>query len=306
MSATDKGWADYWQHDGDGGEVFVNAKGERHPALAEYWRLVFSRLPANARVMDLASGAGSVFAHLESDHGQQLHAADIAAEALQALEQRIPNVATTVCSASAVPLDDGSFDLVVSQFGIEYAGLGAFTEAARLLAPDGRMACLCHVEDGYIDSNNKAQLDEANLIAAADFIGLCVDLTKAGYSGDVAAMQSSETAFMPVSAQIAAGMKRCPGGIHSYLLQGFRQLFEQRRAYDEADITGWLEKMRGELDKNIDRLTRMRAAALSKEDTLRITENLQAAGLQEIQFELFTTSGNELPVAWKLSARRPA
>ena len=64
--------------------------------------------------------------------------------------------------------------------------------------------------------------------------------------------------------------------------------------------------MRADLDKNIDRLSRMRAAALSKADMTTIAENLTAAGLQEIQFNLFTTPGNELPVAWKLSARRPA
>jgi hypothetical protein len=90
------------------------------------------------------------------------------------------------------------------------------------------------------------------------------------------------------------------------LFQGFQQLFEQRQKYDEADITSWLDEMRQELNKNIDRLTRMRAAALSPEDVANITENLTSAGLQEIQFKQFMTSGNKLPVAWSLSASRPA
>lgn len=306
MSTTDQGWAEYWQHDGDGGEVFVDAKGDRHPALADYWSTVFDRVPPNARIIDIASGAGSIFAHLPVGHSFQLHAADIAEEALQALAERIRDVATTVCSADAVPFDDGYFDWVVSQFGIEYAGIDAFTEAARLVAPGGGLACLCHLEDGYIDSNNKAQLDEAKYLDESQFIELCIDLTRAGYSEDVGDMQRTEAAFLPVARNIAAGMKRCSGGIHSHLFQGFRKLFEERRSYDEADTISWLEDMRGELEKNIDRLSRMRAAALTAADTVSITKSLKSARLQDIQFDLFTTEGNQLPVAWILSATRSA
>jgi len=306
MSSTDQGWADYWQHDGDSGEVFINSKGERHPALAEFWNAVFDGTAADAAVIDIASGAGSVFAHLPEGHSLQLFAADIAQEALASLSNRIPGVTTMVCSATAVPYDDGRFDLVVSQFGIEYAGIDAFTEAARLVAPGGRLAGLCHVEDGYIDSNNKTQLEEARLVNETNFIDLAIDLTKAAFSADVDAMQRSEKAFVPVMKKVAAGIQRCSRGIHSHLYQGFQRLFERRRSYDEADIISWLKQMQIELDKNIDRLSRMRAAALSPADTVNITENLKSAGLQGIQFEHFTTLGNRLPVAWKLSAARPA
>ncbi len=306
MSSTDQGWADYWQHDGDSGEVFVNSKGERHPALAEFWNVVFAGTAADAAVIDIASGAGSVFAHLPEGHSLQLFAADIAQEALASLSNRIPGVTTMVCSADAVPYGDGRFDLVVSQFGIEYAGIDAFTEAARLVAPRGRLVSLCHVEDGYIDSNNRAQLDEAILVDESGFIDLAIDLTMAGFSADTAAKQRSEAAFAPAMQQVGEGVRRCPQGIHSHLFQGFQQLFEQRQKYDEADITSWLGEMRKDLNKNMDRLTRMRAAALSPEDVANITENLTSAGLQEIQFKQFMTSGNNLPVAWSLSASRPA
>jgi ubiquinone/menaquinone biosynthesis C-methylase UbiE len=306
MSTTDQGWVDYWQHDGEGGEVFVNSKGERHPALAEYWNHAFEGVAGRSRVIDIASGAGSIFAHLSPDHGLELFAADIAEEALEALKARIPGVTTVACPAEAVPYGDGYFDLVVSQFGIEYAGIEAFTEAGRLVAAGGCLAALCHVEDGYIDSNNKAQLEEARLVDEMRFIDLAKDLTRVAFSNDANAMQQSEAVFAPVMSKVAAGVERCPRGIHCHLFRGFRQLFEQRRAYDATDITTWLEQMRADLDKNIDRLSRMRAAALSKADVTTIAENLTAVGLQEIQFNLFATPGNELPVAWKLSAWRPA
>ena len=115
MSNSEKGWTDYWKKDSADGEVFVNAQGERHPALAEFWRQQFECLPDGSRIIDLASGAGSVFAHLPEGHDHQLFAADISQVALKALEERFPGVTTIVCSADQVPLGDGSFDVVVSQ-----------------------------------------------------------------------------------------------------------------------------------------------------------------------------------------------
>jgi SAM-dependent methyltransferase len=306
MSTIDRGWTDYWQHEGDGGEVFVNAKGERHPALAKFWASVFDGISASAAVVDLASGAGSIFAHLPADHGFRLHAADISEEALEALATRIPGVATSVCSADSLPYTDGQFDLVVSQFGIEYAGQAAFIEAARVVAKGGHLHCLCHARDGYIDSKNKGQLDAATDISESGFIKLCRDLAITGFGSNATAMQASEAAFIPVAKRVAESVQRTPVGVHSHLYQGFRQLFEDRRDYDLADITGWLDGMQLEVDRAIDRLTRMRAAALSAPDVAELTENLKTAGLHQIQFDLFTTPGNELPVAWSLSAMRLA
>ena len=71
-TTTDSGWSDYWDQDVGAGEVFVNAEGERHPALAAYWRGVFATLPSGSKVVDLASGAGSIYAHLPEAHGYEL------------------------------------------------------------------------------------------------------------------------------------------------------------------------------------------------------------------------------------------
>ncbi len=139
----DKGWSDYWEKDGAaGGEVFVNAKGGRHPALAEFWLSRFADLAEGARVLDVASGAGSIYAHLDPGHGFDLNATDIAPEALEALAKRIEGVSTEVSGAENLPYEDASFDLVVSQYGIEYAGSEAFSEAARLVRPGGSLATL--------------------------------------------------------------------------------------------------------------------------------------------------------------------
>ncbi|MDJ0941242.1 MAG: class I SAM-dependent methyltransferase [Woeseiaceae bacterium] len=305
MVRAEQGWSEYWENEGAGGEVFVNARGEKHPALTEFWSGVFKSLPAGSRIIDIASGAGSIYGHLPTNHGFALSAADISAEALVTLESRIPGTTTIVCPADRIPVDDASFDLVVSQFGIEYAGRDAFAEAGRLVAPGGRLVVLAHVRGGYIDSRNKAQLEEAQLVADLRFIDHCLELINAAYSGDATGMQEAEAAFVPVASEIDAGIGRCRQGVHTHLLVGFRQLFERRNRYEKADITGWLEGMRGEVNRAVARLSHMRTAAMSAEDIGVIRDHLEKAGLDEVAIDQFRTPGNAQAVAWRIMASRP-
>jgi ubiquinone/menaquinone biosynthesis C-methylase UbiE len=304
MNSSPEGWSDYWEKDGAGGEVFVNARGEAHPALADFWQAAFENVAAGSRIIDIASGAGSVFAHLPDGHGCRLTAADISATALESLSQRIPGVTTLVCSADDIPLDDASFDMVVTQFGIEYAGVGAFDEAARLLAPGGRFVGLCHYRDGYIDSDNRAQLDEARIVKERGFIDAAIVLARAGFTNDAARLKRAQDAFAAIATPVGEGMRRHRKGIHTYLFQGFRRLYENRRQYVLADITGWLDGMRGELDKTIDRLERICDAALSADDVQRVRELFEARGLEQVHCTPFGTAENQLPVAWQLAARK--
>ena len=304
MSEPDGKWSDYWANDGASGEVFVNAKGEKHPRLAAYWDKKFVGLATGARIIDLASGAGSVFAQLPEDHGFDLHAADISAEALDALRNRIPGTTTVVCPADKVPYQDHMFDLVVSQFGIEYAGIEAFGEAARLVSRGGSLVALCHIRDGYIDSSNRAQLAEAVLAVDTGFIEKAIALTEAAFAADRDVQANTHAAFVPAERQLSAAVMRQKMGVHAHLYLGFRKLFEERQSYAPADITTWLTEMRKELDKNIDRLTRMCDAALSRDDMGRVSEMLTAQGLRNVSYLKFETPENDLPVAWDLTATR--
>lgn len=304
MHRKDDGWSEYWQQDSADGEVFVNAKGGAHPALQAFWTEIFAKQAAGSRVLDIASGAGSVYAHLPVGHGFELHATDIAPEALETLTERIAGATTTVSGAESMPFDDGVFDLVISQFGVEYAGQTAFAEAARVVADRGRLVMLTHVEDGYIDSNNKAHLDEAKVARAARFIEQAKELSETAFKKGGKALVQREKAFVPAIRTLAEAQQRCEQGVHVHLLAGFKQLYEDRQNYDLSDILGWLDGMQGELDKAIDRLSRMRAAARSQSDAEDIRMMLDRAGFSDVNIKPFLTPANELPIAWEILARR--
>lgn len=299
-----RGWSDYWREDGATGEVFIGKDGSTNPHLDAFWSAHLQRLAAQSTVIDIASGAGSVFKHIPKDRNTELVASDLSTEALSLLAQRTPESICVAASADALPFADGVFDCVVSQFGIEYAGERAFAEAGRIVAAGGRLIALCHIEDGYIDSKNKQLLAGAMLTRDLDFIPLAASLTRAAF-GD-GNFEATAHAFQPAERALAAFVASHPDGFHAHLYRGFRQLFEHHRQYALQDITGWLDAMATDLGRNIMRLESMRAAALSPPAIERIRRDLDVAGISTTATP-FELPGHGKPVAWQiLGSRTPA
>ena len=95
------------------------------------------------------------------------------------------------------------------------------------------------------------------------------------------------------------------GGVHTHLYLGFRQLLERYQRYALSDITGWLNEMTEELDKNVVRLEAMRDAACSENTIRGICRQLTENGLRKIGYSPFTIEGNDQPVAWSITAEKP-
>ena len=137
-NTTADDWSNYWRGRTaeSSGAALVGAGVESDAELSAFWQAVFSSASSEAQVLDLACGAGSALRHAADAGIRRIAGADISSDALKALEKAVPGAITTECSAADTPFEDGMFNYVVSQFGIEYAGLLAATkEAARLLAP---------------------------------------------------------------------------------------------------------------------------------------------------------------------------
>jgi len=298
-------WSEYWASQGLGGEVFVNPAGEKHPELAEHWRAVFAEHTGPQTVLDVAAGAGSLYAGLQQlDQASGWFAADLSFEALKLLTDRLPEVAAVQCPAQSLPFADGQFSLVVSQFGLEYAGLDAFGEAGRLVAPGGRMELLCHLEGGYIHSLIRPQLIGVRAVQDSGFITAASDLANAAYSGIGQVLQAAKQRFIPCERQLSPVLKQYPAGLHVHLYGGFRHMYENREKYARADIQDWLRKMKREIDVAVTRFTEMDAAALTEEGLHSVRAQLEAAGCRDVGCQPFQSPGHNLPLAWRISAAK--
>lgn len=145
-------WSRYWA----GGALHSCAgsfDGDYDDAIGAFWRAVYAALEPGARVLDLATGNGALarlllasrpLADVEID---AVDLADIRPPWLQGLppEWRSRVRVAGGIAAEALPFADACFDLVVSQYGLEYTALArSCAEVRRVCRPGGAIALLLH------------------------------------------------------------------------------------------------------------------------------------------------------------------
>lgn len=297
MSDTASDWSAYWRGRGAAGEAFLGEGVERHPRIAGFWDEAFAEAGQGARVLDLACGAGSVLRRAEAAGLTRLTAADVSEDALAVARAALPGLAAVACSADAVPLADGAFDVVTSQFGFEYAGPGAPAEMARLTAPGGRLVALVHVAGGAIHAEVAGRAAEADAVRATGFVKAAQRLITAEFGRDADEVQHARAAFAGPERALAERLPR--GGVGAHLYQGFRRLYERRAAYDLADVTGWLDGMEAELSAFAGRMATMQAAARSRDEMDDVVRTLEQGGVTA-SFEPFALGDDERPSAWAI------
>lgn len=150
-------WSDYWSSGALTSlpqDFAFNYDGE----VRAFWHEQFKELPEPARVLDVCTGNGPIAllaAGWAAERGRSVDvtAVDAARIRPEEIARRRPEVAGLIESigflgetpVESLPFGDDSFDLVTSQYGLEYCRLEqAAPEIARVLRPGGRLAMLTH------------------------------------------------------------------------------------------------------------------------------------------------------------------
>ena len=266
-------------------------------------------------MLDLACGAGAALKAAARAGLTDLTGLDMVADAIVSLQRELPQARGVVAPANRTGLTDDRFDLVVSQFGFEYAGAEETAhEVARILAPGGRFAALCHYADGAIAQECRGRIDQLREIADSEYIPRAKALFRATYATmsatteeeaarAVSVANEKSDAFKPALQRlIAVAQDNRLNGLAGHLYQGAAQLFERRSAYALADVEGWLDGMQGELDAYAGRMHSMVASALDARQVEAVLEIFKQAGFEPAPPEEVKLSGSDLPSAWFLRA----
>jgi len=149
-------WSRYWARGAP--HSCIGTYGDRYGgAIAAFWKDVFEGLPTVARVLDVATGNGALPRLLLdncSQPGVTCDAVDIATVQLLWLASAAPAERDRVrlhggIDAGALPFADHTFDLAVSQYGLEYTDLeSSVPEMLRVLTPRGDVALMLHHAQG--------------------------------------------------------------------------------------------------------------------------------------------------------------
>lgn len=295
--------------------------GSRDPAPAEYWDTFFRKEFASVRqprLLDVACGVGAVTAIAlraaeATTADVAAYCADYSVSAVAELRKSAPEVLGVACDARALPYLDCSFDLVVSQFGIEYAGVEAFDEAARLVDAGGALVALIHIANGAIHKECADNLGVIETLNKARFLALARDAFAAGFdlvAGKITAVdfQEFDQRFSP-AVEAAKEVLRikgplAAGGLLANVYRDIGYMYTRMQNYVPDEVFAWFDGVSDELASYEGRMASMTRSALDKSDISTVADRIARLGFTVQPPDVLSLKKVGAVGAWVLIARR--
>lgn len=142
--------------------------------IASFWNACFEQLEDRAKILDVCCGNGplSLLAH-QNNPSFDIHGVDSAFIDSTKIIKRFPNLSSSlekITLHSGVKIEEfeqpeGSFDLIVSQYGVEYSDLKTTAKKLfQLLKADGELRFICHSPSSEILGYMQAEYQEYRLL----------------------------------------------------------------------------------------------------------------------------------------------
>lgn len=310
-------WNTYWQGASD--EQSKRPGVLQHPAFQTFWSMAlgeFVTAHPGGRVIDIGTGDGVLIEFLSQVPGANLvnvSCVDVSQPAIDTVKKRFPDVTGIVADAKSIAVESGGYDLVTSQFGIEYAGPGAIDEAVRLLTPGGSLLFLMHIRPGELYREGTTAIDALQRTQASHLIPLARDFFATGFvaagGGERAPYEKAgerlNPAIQALEAIVSEHGEHVAGDMMVYLHSTIQAIHQGIERYDQQATMNWLDRMETELLKHIERMESMRDSALDEAAFKKLCEQLHRHGLSIQQSSPLMMRNDELPVAWVLQATKP-
>lgn len=168
-------WSRYWAS-GALHSCASSFTGNYDDEIGAFWQEAFADLRARQRVLDVATGNGPL-PKLINDCCTELpeiDAVDLAelrpAWHLQLAPERRERIRFHAgIAVESLPFADGSFDLVISQYGIEYSDLArSLAEVRRVARPQARFALVLHHAEALPVRIGRAELEHLAFLQRSD------------------------------------------------------------------------------------------------------------------------------------------
>ena len=317
-------WSNYWQGRNTtnqaSSEALVGVENEA--VFAQFWHDCFVDMCSEDNILDMACGAGSVLKHARNIGMQHLTGVDISKDAISNLEKNIPNVSGVVSAVDKTPFESNMFDMVVSQFGFEYAGsqddvCAAALEMTRLVKKTGEFTALCHIRNGGIHEEVSGHLASIEEIININFIPAAKNVFKLAHAIELEASEENKSSYQRATDNLVEPINKLISWINNnpspegqvvklakHLYNGSIEMFNKRNKLTLEDTIGWLEGMSGEIQAYDGRMRSMQKAALSDVEANEILQVFKSAGFTVEKLDKLFLGNAPTPVAWILKAQR--
>ena len=297
-------WDLYW-HEDNVDSCVASASMRDAEAIAELWRHFAADQAEGASVLDLATGNGTVpLALLQGNETLQITGVDKAdIDPMKYLS--IPGVLAEVnfvggIDVCSLPFEAGTFDVLTSQFGIEYAPLDeAIGSVAAVLKRGGRLRFLMHHAESEIvvPAQQKIREMESLLQSGGVLDCLCEHVR-------------DET---PTDKLETAGQQHLDSGagrsslISGQIFEGVKRVMQSMQQGDSTAAGELAVVMVTRLQADRDRLMQLTAAALTEQQAQRVCGQLAEADIvveQQRPLVIHDNSDDRALIGWQIDGHK--
>lgn len=296
-------WSQYWHFDRIASCFDGAGLSNYDDSVAGGWRAFFGGLPDGARVLDLCTGNGAA-ALLAAETAREdaksfrivaVDQADI--DPVHHVSRHEEDYASIIflrdTGVEALPFPDAAFGAVISQYGIEYSDLErSLPEAARLVAPGGRLRLVVHAADGKIAENSRKVIAEADLLldeiglpgaAKRCFIAIAAVERDPG-AGD-GARADADSSFAAFQNALERAARQIPGAEDKVMFKNsgavLLDTFQRRAHFDVDQLIAKAETIESEIRAHRGRLTALVDAALDRSGAEALARRVCTMGAME-------------------------
>ncbi len=320
LPSSEHDWDVYWA--GTQQAAAHQDGGAQDKVLGDFWLAFFKQHILSIdrpRVLDIACGNGAVSNYLHesaknlSNKIVTSHCLDYSQAAVAQLKKRLPHVLGVSANANQTPFQNGTYNLVVSQFGLEYAGLSALPEALRLIADDGYFAAIMHLKNGAIYNECERNLDAIQRVQESRFIDLSNHAFRAGYAALIdpsltdmfrQADRNLTPAIQRIESLLRSHGSQLAGGTIEQLYTDTRYMYQRIRNFDSQEVYTYLERMQSELHAYSGRMSSMLDSATDSNEFKTIAEQFEKSSLRIVKNETLLMGKSQSPAAWVLVAHK--
>lgn len=298
---SETAWADFWKGGGAGPESGCLPSGLRQidSVQRRVWQEVARPLSAKAAVLDLATGDGAVLGKI----GQARSDLKLVGVDSSPVLPRGPKGARLMPSVAmeALPFPESAFDLVTSQFGIEYGDIEQIAaQVHRVLRPGASFAFVIHHSDGAIVAHNRGRSEALRWSALES--GL---LEKAAALAEARKLIALPTPPFFYQAPMEARQRFPDQSVGEEFATAVLHTLELGRRRHPSETLEVLGTLRSKAENEIARIAALRTAARNAEEITQLRSELEATSLAAEPPVTLHADGEDLPFAWLIRGSKP-
>lgn len=292
-------WSAYWAAAATGprGGCVPNALSAIDVVLERLWAEVVRKLRKNASVLDLATGDGTVLVKMRKARPDlKLTGVDSARTLPPAAGgiQLKPGVAV-----ERMPFPDARFDLVSSQFGIEYGDVAAAVrETGRVLRPGGQICFVVHHASGPIVEHNRRR--RLALLWTVDESGL---LDRARAAARMSGLIRAPAADLFGGAVAEAGRRFAGQAVVAEFAQAVARALQMGRNLPPRFTQETLDEMETGARQEAERIAALEQAAMDAHSVQALQDLLGDSGISLGPVEELKVAGSDRAFAWLIRGR---